>query len=79
MYVYCTGKLEQSESSSKPQGGETSKLTTLTKAIDAIQENSKSLETMGKIWIYYILKYRGSIFGAESFYYMTGVLWKHTV
>ena len=30
-------------------GGETAKLATLTKAIDSIQENSKSLETMGRI------------------------------
>lgn len=30
-------------------GGETAKLATLTKAIDSIQENSKSLETMGRL------------------------------
>ena len=47
-HVYHSGKLEKSESGPKPQGTDTSKLTTLTKAIDAIQENSKSLETMGK-------------------------------
>ena len=42
------GKLEKTDN--KPgMGGETSKLTTLSKAIDAIQDNSKSLETMGKI------------------------------
>ena len=41
------GKLEKTDN--KPgMGGETSKLTTLSKAIDAIQDNSKSLETMGK-------------------------------
>ena len=32
-------------------GGETAKLATLTKAIDSIQENSKSLETMGRITV----------------------------
>merc|ERR1712025_885695 len=42
-------KLEKSESSNVSRtGGETAKLATLTKAIDSIQENSKSLETMVK-------------------------------
>jgi len=41
-------KLEKGDSSASKSGGETAKLVTLTKAIDAIQENSKSLETMVK-------------------------------
>jgi len=41
-------KLEKGDSSGNKSGGETAKLVTLTKAIDAIQENSKSLETMVK-------------------------------
>ena len=40
-------KLEKVEPATPKSGGETAKLVTLTKAIDAIQENSKSLETMG--------------------------------
>ena len=43
-----SAKLEKTESSNVSKtGGETAKLATLTKAIDSIQENSKSLETMG--------------------------------
>ena len=43
-----SAKLEKTESSNASKGGgETAKLATLTKAIDSIQENSKSLETMG--------------------------------
>jgi len=46
--TFVAGKLEKTDN--KPgMGSETSKLTTLSKAIDAIQDNSKSLETMGKI------------------------------
>eukprot|EP00090_Calanus_glacialis_P003034 TRINITY_DN12203_c0_g1_i3.p1 TRINITY_DN12203_c0_g1~~TRINITY_DN12203_c0_g1_i3.p1 ORF type:complete len:323 (-),score=96.73 TRINITY_DN12203_c0_g1_i3:69-962(-) len=41
-------KLEKGDISTPKSGGETAKLVTLTKAIDAIQENSKSLETMVK-------------------------------
>jgi len=41
-------KLEKGDSTASKSGGETAKLVTLTKAIDAIQENSKSLETMVK-------------------------------
>ena len=45
-------KLEKTESSNVSKtGGETAKLATLTKAIDSIQENSKSLETMGRITV----------------------------
>ena len=41
-------KLEKSDAgNSSKAGGETAKLATLTKAIDSIQENSKSLESMG--------------------------------
>ena len=55
-YLHCDlnffsflAKLEKSDgASSSKAGGETAKLATLTKAIDSIQENSKSLETMGK-------------------------------
>jgi hypothetical protein len=44
-----TMKLEKADSSAKSAtGGESAKLATLTKAIDAIQDNSKSLETMVK-------------------------------
>ena len=44
-----SAKLEKTESSNvSKSGGETAKLATLTKAIDSIQENSKSLETMGR-------------------------------
>ena len=45
--VFLSAKLEKGDSSGNKSGGETAKLVTLTKAIDAIQENSKSLETMG--------------------------------
>ena len=45
--VFILAKLEKGDSSASKSGGETAKLVTLTKAIDAIQENSKSLETMG--------------------------------
>jgi hypothetical protein len=48
IFLLFKGKLEKNEGTVKPQGSETSKLTTLTKAIDTIQENSKSLESMGK-------------------------------
>ena len=41
-------KLEKCESGSKADTSSSAKLVTLTKAIDSIQENSKSLETMGK-------------------------------
>merc|ERR1712106_731579 len=41
-------RLEKGDSTASKSGGETAKLVTLTKAIDAIQENSKSLETMVK-------------------------------
>ena len=40
----CSEKLD---SSSKADSSSSSKLVTLTKAIDSIQENSKSLENMG--------------------------------
>ena len=52
LHILCdvSAKLEKTESSNVSKtGGETAKLATLTKAIDSIQENSKSLETMG--WI----------------------------
>ena len=45
--TFLLAKLEKVEPSTPKSGGETAKLVTLTKAIDAIQENSKSLETMG--------------------------------
>ena len=50
IYNSCvSAKLEKSDSSNVSRsGGETAKLATLTKAIDSIQENSKSLETMGR-------------------------------
>ena len=40
--------MEKVEPASAKQSAESSKLVTLTKAIDTIQENSKSLETMVK-------------------------------
>jgi len=51
LHILCdvSAKLEKTESSNVSKtGGETAKLATLTKAIDSIQENSKSLETMVK-------------------------------
>jgi len=42
------GKLDKTESSSKGDSSSSAKLVTLTKAIDSIQENSRSLETMVK-------------------------------
>ena len=49
---HVSAKLEKTESSNVSKtGGETAKLATLTKAIDSIQENSKSLETMGRITV----------------------------
>ena len=42
------GKLEKADSGAKADTSSSAKLVTLTKAIDSIQENSKSLETMGK-------------------------------
>ena len=45
--TFLLAKLEKVEPATPKSGGETAKLVTLTKAIDAIQENSKSLETMG--------------------------------
>jgi len=43
-----TDKIEKLDSSSKADSSSSSKLVTLTKAIDSIQENSKSLENMVK-------------------------------
>ena len=43
--ICCSEKLD---SSSKADSSSSSKLVTLTKAIDSIQENSKSLENMGR-------------------------------
>jgi|ERR1712133_353959 len=43
-----TEKIEKLDSSSKADSSSSSKLVTLTKAIDSIQENSKSLENMVK-------------------------------
>ena len=44
--ICCSEKLD---SSSKADSSSSSKLVTLTKAIDSIQENSKSLESMGRL------------------------------
>ena len=46
--ILIAAKLEKSDATnSSKAGGETAKLAVLTKAIDSIQDNSKSLEMMG--------------------------------
>ena len=56
IYIHCTRPFqnplscsEKVDSSSKADSSSSSKLVTLTKAIDSIQENSKSLENMGEL------------------------------
>ena len=60
------GKLEKGDQSSSKTGGETAKLVTLTKAIDAIQENSKSLETMGESLVHKSLLLQCSNFSVKK-------------